>query len=245
MKNSETTYRKTNTIKTLALSAFVALVASLQPADASVLINVDIQVDGGINYVGLGAIRPAGSGTTWNAFDIPAGGANPPNGESMLNLVDEHGAATTVNVAFGTLWTGTFNDTDPNTLQRDRAYTAGADLATFTISGLVDGGGTTYNVALIGSGNLVTDFTIGGTTLTATGGSADAAFVDGVSHVYFSDLTATGGEITFTTRANGGPNGALAGLQIQAIVIPEPSTLALLGTGLGMLLLARRRNHLS
>lgn len=230
----------------LGLTTIAALV-SLPLQAAAIIINVDFQVTGGTTFVGEGAIRPAGSGTTWNAFDISTGGLNPPNGESMLNLLDEYGAATTVAVEFGTGWTGTFNATGTtNPLQWDRAYTAGADLGTFTISGLAAGGGTTYNVALIASGDIETEFTLGGTTLTATGGSANSGFVDGVSHVYFSDLTATGGEITFTTRASGGTgNGALAGIQIQAITqaIPEPSSTALLGLG-GLALVLRRKRSI-
>jgi len=225
--------------KTALTVATVVFGAALFTSTLSAaIINVDFQVTGGDTFSGQGAIRPAGSGTNWNGFNIPAGGLNPPNGQSMFNLLDEDGAATTVDVAFGTGWTGTYNATNTsNPLQWDRAYTAGADLGTFTISGLASGGA--YNVALIGSGDLETEFTLGGTTITASGGSANSGFVDGVSHVYFSGVTATGGEITFTTRASGGTgNGALAGIQVQAV--PEPASAALL-LGLGSIALILRR----
>ena len=100
---------------------------------------------------------------------------------------------------------------------------------------------TGFNAA----GAQATDFTIGGTTLTATavtgaGTNLNGAltFTDGVTHVLFSDVVATGGSITFST-STAERAFVLSGLQIEQV--PEPSAVALFGlAGLGLILRRRR-----
>ena len=241
----------TLTKTTLPFAAVALLAATSQAA----VVNVDIQGTGsgnvgtGIaNYTGASANGPIASSTTWNHFTV---GGNPPNGDSMLNLNDDSGAATTVDVTFGTGWLGSFADGAPNNLQGDRTFIATDVSGDITIGGLNPGG--TYNLALITgfnvAGSFSTDFTIGGTTLTANdtvgaGTNANGAltFTSGGTHALFSNIIADGsGDITFsTTNTAGASNGVLSGLQIEAVAVPEPSTTALLGLG-GLALILRRR----
>jgi hypothetical protein len=150
-----------------------------------------------------------------------------------LNLNDDSGAATTVDVTFGTGWLGSYADGAPNNLQGDRVFTSGGVTGDITISGLTPGG--TYNIALIagfnGAGSFSSDFTIGGTTLTAAdtvGAGANAngplTFTAGVTHVLFSNIVADGsGNITFTMiNTPGASNGVLAGLQVETVP-PTPA----------------------
>ena len=246
MKHSMTAFG----MKTLALATSLTLTIGLHPAYAT-LINVDINLADGTpeNYAGGSANGPIAGGSIWNSFAIPTdGGANLPNSQTMSSLVDAAGIATTVDVAFGLGWVGTFEDTGPNNLQRDRAYTQFQSFGHFTISGHADGG--LYDIALINSDvTNPTEYTIGGTTLTATGSSAGAnvngplTFSAGQTHVLFSGIEATGGSIAFSAKqASGSSFAVLSGLQIQSVAVPEPSILALLGIGATMLLAARRRN---
>ncbi|MDP6523399.1 MAG: hypothetical protein QGH15_04175 [Kiritimatiellia bacterium] len=207
-------------IRSLVNVALVIAVMAVTNVSIAQVINVDIQgtLYGGTvqNYTGASANGPIASGTTWNHFNL---GAASPNGQTLLNLVDDSGAATTVDVAFGTGWTGSYGDAAPNHLQGDKTLTSGGT-GTFTISGLTPGG--SYNIALITDGaSFSSDYTIGGTTLTTTGGSAGTnvngplTFTHGVTHVLFSNITAAGGVIPFTVTA--APTwGILTGLQIEA-----------------------------
>jgi len=208
-------------IRRLVNVALVIAVMAVTNVSIAQVINVDIHGNsyGGTvqNYTGGSANGPIASGTTWNHFNL---GAASPNGQTLLNLVDDSGAATTVDVAFGTGWAGSYGDAAPNHLQGDKALISGGGTGTFTISGLTPGG--SYNIALITDGaSFASDYTIGGTTLTTTGGSAGTnvngplTFTDGVTHVLFSNITAVGGVITVTVTA--APTwGILTGLQIEA-----------------------------
>lgn len=219
------------------------------------LINVDINLADGspANYTGASANGSiASAGTDWNYLDVSVGGAaNVPNGQSLSNLEDDSGVATTVGVAFGTGWSGTYENTGvgPSFLQEDRAYTSSQSVGTFTINGLDVGG--SYNLALIaapdGNGLFSTDFTIAGVgTETATGGNAGTntngalTFTEGATHVLFN-VIANDGSITFTTKqAELSQFGVLSGLQIQAIPEPSRATL-LLGLAAIALVIRRRR----
>ena len=231
-----------NIIKSLALTACIALGASLQPADGAV-INVDIQGDftgssgtGIQNYTGSSANGPIESDNTWNYFN-PVG--VPDAGDSIT--------VSGVTFTLGGTWTGSYADpTGLNHLQGDRIFTQFGNTGELTISGLIDGG--KYNIALISAGG-TTDYTIGATTLMATAASAGSnlngalSFTPGGTHVLFNEIEATGGSITIGARQAGGSSfGVLAGLQVQSVAVPEPSLLALLGIGATILLAARRRN---
>ncbi|MBT7065804.1 MAG: Ig-like domain-containing protein [Verrucomicrobia bacterium] len=208
----------------------VVAIAVMATANVSIaqVINVDIQgtqygnvAPGIADYTGASANGPIVSGTTWNYFNV---GGTVPNGQSLLNLNDDSGATTTVDVAFGTGWLGSFADGAPNNLQGDRTFINTGVTGTFTISGLDIS--KDYNLALITgvSSGFGTDFTAGGTTKTATavaGAGANAngpllTFTNGVSHVLFSGLDGSTGSITFSvTDSAVGVNGVLAGLQIE------------------------------
>ena len=236
--------RITKTPLTLAAAAFLAATSQ---AD---VINIDFNTNIGVPtlapYAGASANGPIASASVWNQFTL----SSPPNGQSMNNLLDDSGTPTTVAVAFGTGWTGSYDNTGPNNLQRDRAYTSGGGTGTFTVSGLNPGG--TYNLALFvddnSSGSIATDFTIGATTMMAFGGSAGTnvdgplTFTAGETHALFSGISASvDGDITIsTTQAAGSTFGSFPGLQIEGSFIPEPSSAALLGLG-GLALILRRR----
>ena len=153
---------KTNTLSKIILS--FAATARLVATSEAETINLDIQVAGAspTNYTGASANGPITSGMTWNYFNVATGGANNSNSQSFLNLVDDGGAATDVDVACGLGWVGTFESGTGNNLQGDRAYTQFQSTGWFTISGLEVGG--SYNLALIASpdGSHGTDYTIAG-----------------------------------------------------------------------------------
>lgn len=222
------------------MSLATAFLTAISASEAAV-INVDIQGNNSegstavANYTGASANGPIASDNTWNYFNTVG---VPDAGDSLT--------ASGVTFTFGTGWTSSYSLAgDPNNLQSDRAFTTGS--ATFTISGL----DTTkdYNLALIGAPTgFNTDFTIAGDTKTASA-ATDAGpddngaltFTEGVTHVVFSGLDGSTGSITFTTANGGSGAGVLAGLQLQAVAVPEPSTVALLVLGSLGLLLHRRR----
>lgn len=230
----------TNIMKRAFLSLATAYLAATSESEATV-INVDIQGNNSgdtpvANYTGANANGPIASDNTWNYFTTSG---VPDAGDSLT--------VSGVTFTFGTGWFSSYSFAgNPNNLQSDRAFTTGS-AATFTISGL----DTTkdYNLALIGAPTgYNTDFTIGGDTKTASA-ATDAGpddngaltFTEGVTHVLFSGLDGSSGSITFTTANGGAGAGVLAGLQLQAVAVPEPSSLALLGLGSLGLLLHRRR----
>ena len=221
MKNHTMTGRLVNV-------AMVIAVMAVTNVSIAQVINVDF---GLTPYTGASANGPIVSGTNWNHISIANDFVPVLNGMSWNNLLDDSGTLTAVSVAFGTGWAGFFNNSGPNNLQRDRAFTSGGNTGTFTISGLNPGG--TYNLALMVDEASSTDFTIGGTTLTATAGSAGAGngpltFPAGQRHVLFSGISASvGGDITFSaTQAAGSSNGSLPGLQIEDVTpASTPGTL--------------------
>ncbi len=199
--------------------SLLAISLSLKASLAAV-VNVDF---GLTPYTGASANGPLVSGTTWNTFALPTT-TSLPSGTTLNLLLDDNGTRTNVHARFGSGWAGAFNDTGPNNLQRDRAYTVGGTGA-FTIGGLNPGGA--YNLALItapdGTGVVSTNFTIGTTTLNAYGGSAGSNvngplnFTAGTTHALFNNVIASSsGDITFsTTKAALSTFGVLAGLQIE------------------------------
>ena len=211
------------------MSLATAFLAATSVSEAAV-INVDIQGNNSTgstavaNYTGASANGPIASDNTWNYFNTVG---VPDAGDSL--------SVSGVTITFGDGWTSSYSLAgDPNNLQGDRAFTTGS--ASIMISGL----DTTkdYNLALIAgpanaSGFFASDFTIGGDTKTATA-TTDAGpddngaltFTEGVTHVLFSGLDASSGSITFTTSYSGPDGGAaiLAGLQLEAVAVPEPAT---------------------
>jgi hypothetical protein len=231
----------TLTKTTLPFAAVALLAATSQAA----VVNVDIQgtqfgnvAPGIADYTGGLANGPIASDNTWNYFNV---GTTVPNGQSL--------SAGGLTFTFGTGWQGSFADGAPNNLQGDRVFAPTGVAATMTISGLDIT--KSYNIALIGASlasvGFETDFTIGGTTKTATAapisgtGNGALTFVEGDSHVLFSGISGGTGSITFSVTDSVDPNsanGVLSGLQIEEV--PEPSTTALLGLG-GLALIFRRR----
>jgi hypothetical protein len=214
----------------------VVAIAVLTAASASFAQVINVDFGGGNNYTGASANGPIASGTTWNYF---TGG----NSQSKLDLTNDSGVATTVDLAFGSSGWGVGAPNTLNNLQGDYVFMTSTP-GTLTISGLTPGGA--YNIALIttpqASGLFATDFTINEITFRATdrvgaGSNVNGplTFTVGVTHVLFSNVIADGsGVITVTVnKKSTSVNGVLSGLQIETSLTPPSSSFGVVSVDLG------------
>jgi hypothetical protein len=241
MKILETAYSKSNILKSLALSAFVALAAVLQPAQADLVINVDINAGHvNYNYTGKGAI--VDPGTTWNYY----------TGSALTDLTASDGTTPTT-VDFSINPSGFNAASQLNHLQASYAYTLANQTGTWTLGGLSIG--QSYDLYFYSNGSLDATYAVtGGINDGPVSASIDAAWLgtntpehsDWTEGVHYAFLQVTpnagsGGTIsgTFTSLVAGNQS-TFSGLQITE-TIPEPSTLVLFGVGLTLLLRHRKR----
>jgi hypothetical protein len=227
---------------------------------AAVVVNADFSRDISVNnvgsnpasvlYVGTGPAPDAG--TLWNDVLIPlaatgdAGASTIDNPLTFPNLNSSTGTATTIGIQLTSGFFRAFNGTATasNTvtaLQNDRVFGTGADAAStavLTLQGLNNA--STYDLYLINSGGFTTRYTIGATSLNASGNAFDGTWTDGGEHRLFSGIAPTGGEIAITLFELNATNAAsISGIQI--VEVPEPSVALL--SPLALLAFTRRRRH--
>jgi hypothetical protein len=237
----------------------LALVLALIPVALSAqTVNVDFSRDitspiaGSLVPALFAATGPAGvaGGTFWNDYSVylPAvgdQGANSiTNPYSVNNLTASDGiTATTIDVTLTSGWYRSFNGTVTiNDLQQEWVFAQLGQSATMTIGGL--NSSLTYDLYLVAGATINTSFTIGATTLNATGATGDGVtWTPGLHYVLFSGIAPDlAGNIAVGIQDGIAPingNGGIAGLQI--VPVPEPSTTLLLVGSLVGLTFRRRR----
>ena len=176
-----------------------------------------------------------GSDVTFVSRD---GGADIVTGGVTLKRVSGFSSSASLNV-----WGGSPTDADFNTVMDSFAHTPAASpaTATITLSGL--SAGTMYSVQLFVSdtrGGIGNKRSIG---FNDGIGNATAEVGQSTSPYFIGHFTAdVGGTQTingFSNGFNGGSSGSVVINAVTLALVPEPSSLALLG--LGGLLIARRR----
>jgi hypothetical protein len=248
-------------MKNLTLAILLGSVSTaLLPA--AVVVNADFSRDianGGnpganpasVLYSGTGPAPDPG--TVWNDVTIPlaatgdAGANTIDNPLTFSNLTSSTGAATSIGIQLTSGFFRSFNggiteSTAVTALQNDRVFGSGVDAAStavLTLQGLNNA--SSYDLYLINSGGFTTRYTIGATSLTASGNAFDGTWTDGGEYRSFPGISPVGGEIAITLfELNANNASAISGIQIVEVV-PEPSV-ALLST-LALLTFARRRRN--
>jgi hypothetical protein len=186
-------------------------------------------------YSGIGAAPDAG--TVWNGVTPGAALVQVGTPYTSSALVDSGGNATGATVTVQPVfwaYDGAADSVIAPALMHDYVFTpsaGGASTFTFSIDGLTSGG--TYDLYLYSdTGAQVTDFSVGGIVKTVANTAGQTAFTLGSNYQLYEDVTATSGSISVsvTGSATGPYYGVINGFQVVAV--PEPSTIAMLATGL-------------
>jgi hypothetical protein len=231
-----------NAPKSLLLAAGWLLAAHAAHA-AGIVYHVDFSTGGSPNFSGAPATVLGAAGETWN-FIVPTG-ANSPKTIPTTALLDSTGAASGATLTVGTHCSAYYNNTttgDYKDLLQDYIYLyelVGPGPTEITLGGLSPN--STYD--LVGYTQVETgqgfNWTVNGTTQTATGGTNASSLTEGQNYTRFTQaMTDADGKLIITWSMIGtNPFSAVSGLEVS--LVPEPST-ALLG-GLGLIGLLRRR----
>ena len=194
-------------------------------------------------YVGTGPA--ADLGTAWNDLQIDMTGAGDTVAAGTLfeNLTASDGTtATTIDIEFTSGFYRAFNSSGAHAVQDDRVFARNGDLATLTIKGL--NSGEAYDLFLINSGDFLTTYSVGAGSQSASGNAYDGSWTAGGEYASFAGLLADiNGEIAVGIQDGNDPVGGfgvISGIQIVSSVVPEPSSVLLLISGMLGLLLTRR-----
>ena len=245
------------TLVTLAIAASVSNWAATTRADT-----VNIQFEGTGVFTGQqgsfsgnqGAYTGDGiAAPVWNVLSESASATS----DSMSNLVTSGGLATSVGVSFTA--TSTYGDpTSPaNALLGGTLIASSNNTGTVTLAGLADSGNYTLYIygQNAGYNSDITTYSIttgtgspasGQFNNTVDGGSSSGIFYNNSTNNNYTIFDATANATgTLTVSFTGGAGeGVLNGLQVIGVTpVPEPTVIGMLaiGSGIGLLLLKRRR----
>ena len=250
----------------IAVVVWLALGFASATQATLVVVNADFNSTGAVTpgysyplsgtYSGVGAAPD--TGTFWNGLGIGVQGGLTATFTSGALTASDGSTPTSVTVTlnhFGVYDTQAQNDTPAGfapALLNDLAYKVDADPPTFSIDGLVVGG--TYDLYIYAQGGGFNSgaaiFTVNGNSLTVNNVPDESGFDSATAdttgnYLLFSNRIATGGTISGSFT---GGNALFNGFQLTTeVLIPEPSTILLLGAG-GLLLYrragkSRGRNH--
>lgn len=202
----------------------VCIAVSAASMGLSQSFNIEIDTQGTTPSSSFGAVGLAG---TWNTVGI---GSQPAN-VSGTNILGLNGVATAAdfswqNLQWFTSMTLPSGSADERALLQDAANASGP----FSFSSLLNG---LYDVILYTIPTGVpqsTTFTIGQQSLTTSGAGWTGSFIEGATHVKFSNVSVTDGTLSILTSVD--PFGGMSGLQLVYrgdAPVPEPFTMTLLG----------------
>ncbi len=226
----------------LTTVVFAVALFGLAAVASATVINVDYNASYYSTRIYSGTAVAPDTGTKWNGVTVSTDWATEGTTTSGA-LVDSFDNATPVTATItdfgGFASTGSYHTASD--LMSDLANTSGP--ATFTIDGLLPG--NSYDLYLYATNShyssQTTTFTVGTTQTVTNSGTAFSGFVFGRNYTLFSGVAAdAGGTISGSISAATG--GAFNGFQVVGEMIPEPSTIVLLATGLiGLLCYAWRK----
>ncbi len=213
---------------------FIFIMCSLTSAAGAVTINIDLEAAaGGTTHVGDDGVLSSTGGTVWNGVI---------SGTDTNDLLDEFGAASTVDIQFSGSDGETFTDSGINDLQDS------GSLASITLGGLDPGVLYTLAVYVGFNGGFSfahaagTDFFFFGDPgadgwgLPGTESIPSGAGGDYFLLTDFAPADLGGGDYGFTL----GPDGTVTGVQV---LVPEPSSVLLVSLGIIGLAVKRRGTH--
>ncbi|HEX8312883.1 MAG TPA: PEP-CTERM sorting domain-containing protein [Chthoniobacteraceae bacterium] len=228
----------------MKLTLLTAAAAAISCTAGAAIVNVDFNSTnngGGATYSGLAAAPDqAGTNALWNGISNNTFGSI--TGLGGTDLPDSTGAATDIDITIGRQ-DGGFTGTG-NNLLKDYLFLVPGQSSTFTLSGLSPQ--ASYNVYIYSMGDTAGQggtFTYNGTSLSTSASPLNGTtFVAGNNYVVFTGVTsAEDGTAGFTwAGVSSNTHSALNGIQIE--IVPEPTSVALLGLGaVGLGLIRRRR----